>query len=61
MEFLRFLESQDLKGSTTEDAMKKLVASAAIELTDEQRMLLAKEFNIPGLGLGTSRMGYGGE
>jgi len=47
MEFLRFLETEDLKGSSTEEAMSSLAASTEKELTEEQHAMLAKEF--PGL------------
>lgn len=42
MEFLKFLETEDLNGSNAEQALKKLAYSE--ELTDEQRSALAKEF-----------------
>ena len=47
MEFLRFLEAEDMKGSVTAEAMATLAISVGRVLTEEQRATVAKEF--PGL------------
>lgn len=47
MEFLRFLEDEDIKGASPQASMAKLAVKAEPELTEGQRAALAKEF--PGL------------